>query len=90
LALNLFGFVKWFVPLRRPRWRRIYLVGTAMADDQTLIEKYRREAATIRKATKSIRDERFCEQLLLIADRYEARAGEIEADLAAGSSDDSG
>jgi hypothetical protein len=61
-----------------------------MADDQTLIEKYRREAATIRKATKSIRDERFCEQLLLIADRYEARAGEIEADLAAGSSDDSG
>jgi hypothetical protein len=48
--------------------RRIYLVGTAMAD-QTQIEKYRREAATIRKATKSIRDERFCEQLLLIADR---------------------
>jgi|GraSoiStandDraft_54_1057290.scaffolds.fasta_scaffold1824809_1 pyruvate-formate lyase len=41
-------------------------------------ERYRREAASIRDATNIIRDERFREQLLSIADQYDGAAAEIE------------
>jgi hypothetical protein len=40
--------------------------------------RYRREAASIRDAVNMIRDERFREQLLSIADQYDGAAAEIE------------
>ena len=44
-------------------------------------DKYRLEAADIRQAAAIIRDERFQEQLLSIADQYDAWAASIEIEL---------
>ena len=43
------------------------------------------EAAEIRRAAAIVQDKRFREQLLSIADEYDAAATEIEAQLAGGS-----
>ena len=45
-------------------------------------DKYRQEAADIRQAATIIRDERFREQLLSIADQYDAWAASIEIEQA--------
>jgi hypothetical protein len=44
-------------------------------------DKYRQEAADIRQAAAIIRDERFQDQLLSIADQYDAWAASIEIEL---------
>jgi hypothetical protein len=45
-------------------------------------DKYRQEAADIRQAAAIIHDERFQEQLLSIADQYDAWAASIEIEQA--------
>jgi len=48
---------------------------------QNLANDYRQEAAQIREAVQQIQDDGFRQQLLNIADQYEAAAAMIEADL---------
>ena len=49
-----------------------------MSEKRSIAEKYRLEAAAIRLAAEIVRDERFQEQLLSIADEYDALAASIE------------
>jgi hypothetical protein len=51
-----------------------------MSEEQSEAGRYRREAAEIRRAAEIVRDERFQEQLLSIADEYEVLATSIEAE----------
>ena len=52
-----------------------------MSDDKSRVEKYRLEAASIRQAAEIVRDERFRQQLLSIAEHYEALATSIDLQL---------
>lgn len=45
------------------------------------VEYYRKEAASLRQAAEVIRDQGFREQLLSIADDYEAAAIKIETQI---------
>jgi hypothetical protein len=49
-----------------------------MSDDQSNAEKYRREAMTLRQAAEVVRDPGLRDQLLSIAEQYEALAAGIE------------
>jgi hypothetical protein len=55
---------------------------TPMSESTPKANRYRWEATEIRRAAEIVRDERFREQLLSIADEYDAAATEIEAQLA--------
>ena len=52
-----------------------------MAEQKARAERYRHEAAELRRAVKFIQDERFREQLLSIADQFDAFADAIEAEI---------
>jgi pyruvate-formate lyase len=56
-----------------------------MSESTSKANRYRWEATEIRRAAEIVQDERFREQLLSIADEYDAAATEIEAQLAGGS-----
>jgi hypothetical protein len=45
-----------------------------MSEERSIADKYRLEAAEIRKAAEIVRDEGFRDQLLAIADEYEVLA----------------
>jgi hypothetical protein len=47
-------------------------------DDESRVSQYRREAADLRRAAEIVRDESLREQLLSIAQQYEALADRIE------------
>jgi hypothetical protein len=47
-------------------------------DDEARVSQYRREAADLRRAAEVVRDESLREQLLSIAQQYEALADRIE------------
>jgi hypothetical protein len=49
--------------------------------EQNIANGYRQEAVLVREAVQKIQDEGFCQQLLNIADQYEAAADMIEAEL---------
>src|SRR5437764_755422 len=53
----------------------------SMSEEQSRAEKYRREAAEIRSAAEIVRDEGFRQQLLSIADEYDAVATSIEVKI---------
>jgi hypothetical protein len=53
-----------------------------MSDSAARAERYRLEAAEIRRAADIIQDERFRAQLLSIADDYDACAKTIEDEIA--------
>ena len=52
-----------------------------MSDDQAGVEKYRREAMSLRQAAEIVRDPRPQNQLLSIAERHDALAAGIEREL---------
>ncbi len=52
-----------------------------MSDDQSKAEKYRREAMSLRQAAEIVRDPKLRNQLLSIAEQYEALAAAIERGL---------
>jgi hypothetical protein len=52
-----------------------------MSEQKAKAARYRQEAAEIRRATKLIKDERFRDQLLSIADELEAFANSLEAGI---------
>jgi hypothetical protein len=52
-----------------------------MSDDRPKAEKYRSEAMTLRQAAEVVRDPGLRDQLLSIAEQYEALAAAIERGL---------
>jgi predicted nucleic acid-binding Zn ribbon protein len=50
-----------------------------MSEQQTIADRYRREAIELRRAAEVVQDERFRDQLLSIANDLDAWAAAIEA-----------
>jgi hypothetical protein len=55
-----------------------HCAGMPEDDDESRVSQYRREAADLRRAAEIVRDESLREQLLSIAQQYEALADRIE------------
>jgi hypothetical protein len=51
------------------------------SDDRSRAEKYRREAISLRQAAEIVQDPRLRNQLLSIAERYDALAAGIESEI---------